>query len=139
MLQLKQKLNEAEYTIADLEERNAQLEYNWKKDQLKLDSCKRFARQNEKDLKARRDLNELLGREQEVSMIDRQLDQKYYEQLVNALENKELQVSKLEKLVKQMEKQEEYSQAQRTRLESRIAKLELQLKEGQHQNRLVYL
>ena len=44
---------------------------------------------------------------------------------------------KLEKLVKQMEKQEEYSQAQRTRLETRIARLEVAVKEGQQSQRYV--
>lgn len=44
---------------------------------------------------------------------------------------------RLEKLMRQMEKQEEYSQVQRTRLEHRIAKLELELKEAQQAHRYV--
>jgi hypothetical protein len=53
------------------------------------------------------------------------------------LENKEMQIIKLEKLMKQMERQEEHSQVQRTRLENRIAKLEIALKEGQQAHRYV--
>lgn len=60
------------------------------------------------------------------------------QELYEALESKETQLLKLEKLVKQMENQEELSQAQRTRLENRIAKLELALKEGQQAYRYVH-
>ncbi|XP_044593616.1 uncharacterized protein PFB0145c-like isoform X2 [Cotesia glomerata] len=49
------------------------------------------------------------------------------QKLYELVETKELQLTRLEKLVKQMEDQEERAQEQRTRLERRIAQLELAL------------
>ncbi|XP_057339311.1 putative leucine-rich repeat-containing protein DDB_G0290503 isoform X1 [Microplitis mediator] len=49
------------------------------------------------------------------------------QKLYEMVETKELQLTRLEKLVKQMEDQEERAQEQRTRLERRIAQLELAL------------
>lgn len=60
-----------------------------------------------------------------------------FEKLYGMVENKESQIKKLEKIIGQMEKHEEYSQAQRTRMEQRIAKLETALKEGQQAHRYV--
>lgn len=60
-----------------------------------------------------------------------------FEKLYGAVESKDNQIKKLEKIIIQMEKHEEYSQAQRTRLEQRIGKLETALKEGQQAHRYV--
>ncbi|CAG5076350.1 Protein of unknown function [Cotesia congregata] len=49
------------------------------------------------------------------------------QKLYEMVDTKELQLTRLEKLVKQMEDQEERAQEQRTRLERRIAQLELAL------------
>lgn len=56
------------------------------------------------------------------------------QQLYSTLEDKQMQIGSLEILVKQMEKQEMRAQEQRTRLEKRIAHLELTLQSKTHKD-----
>lgn len=59
------------------------------------------------------------------------------QELYATLENKQMQVLRLEKIVKQMEDHQDHAQAQRTRLENRIAQLELALQEKNKDQRYV--
>ncbi|KAJ8675242.1 hypothetical protein QAD02_011028 [Eretmocerus hayati] len=152
ILQLQQQVTDLRSSLTETDARNAELEKSCTQLQLKLEHYKRYLRNHERDVKIRREMHQLLKHgkssaggglmddtadDHEQSNGYEPLETEGFQELYSALEDKELQVLKLEKLVKQMEKQEEYSQAQRTRLESRIAKLEVALKEGQqaHRNR----
>ncbi|XP_023314654.1 paramyosin-like [Trichogramma pretiosum] len=156
LMQLQQQLSDACVERAELEARNQELERQCTQLQMQLEHQKRHLR----DLKVRRELQQLLHpsgasesaaavlggnsshnfhHQINASQINHQDSCEQIEQLRATLETKELQVAKLEKLVKQLEKHEEFSQAQRTRLEARIAKLELALKQGQQQHRSVLL
>ena len=55
------------------------------------------------------------------------------QELYTTLENKQLQIMRLEKMVKLMEDHQDRAQAQRTRLENRIAQLELTLQRNKEQ------
>ncbi|XP_015124582.1 restin homolog [Diachasma alloeum] len=57
------------------------------------------------------------------------------EELYSTLEEKQTQVVKLEKMVKEMEDHEKHAQEQRTRQEKRIAQLELTLQTKMNENR----
>lgn len=59
------------------------------------------------------------------------------QELYITLEGKQMQVMRLEKLVKLLEDQQDRAQAQRTRLEHRIAQLEVSLREKNSGNRYV--
>lgn len=63
--------------------------------------------------------------------VDQQIAAKADElqEIFITLQSKKMQVTQLEEMVKQMEMQQDRAQAQRTRLESRIAQLELAAKE----------
>lgn len=68
--------------------------------------------------------------------VDRQIAQKSenFQELYSTLEAKQMQISQLEQLVEDMEIQQERAQEQRTRLEKKIAQLQLTLhcRKGQH-------
>ncbi|OXU26492.1 hypothetical protein TSAR_003618 [Trichomalopsis sarcophagae] len=142
VMQLHQQVTDLRSSLAQANGRKAELEKTCTRLQLKLERYKRHMHNLDKDRKLRKEMQTLLQHEDAAmvgaeSHLDVQNTAEDVEELYEALEKKELQVMKLEKLVKQMEQQEECSQAQRTRLENRIAKLELELKEAQqaHRNR----
>ncbi|XP_031783779.1 myosin heavy chain, embryonic smooth muscle isoform isoform X2 [Nasonia vitripennis] len=142
VMQLHQQVTDLRSSLAQANGQNVELEKTCMRLQLKLERYKRHMHNLNKDRKLRKEMQTLLQHEDAgmvgaESHLDVQNTAEDIEELYEALEKKELQVMKLEKLVKQMEQQEECSQAQRTRLENRIAKLELELKEAQqtHRNR----
>ncbi|XP_023246147.1 myosin-11-like [Copidosoma floridanum] len=142
LLELQQQLMDLRASLAESQSQNAELKRDCTKLQLQLEHQGRLAR----NLKLSGELQQLMHTPQQQQQKSGSMDhndiadyqqQQQLQQLHSALESKEMQLGKLEKLVKQMEKHEEYSQLQRTRLEARIAKLELSLKDAQQAHRYV--
>ncbi|XP_033217605.1 sodium channel and clathrin linker 1-like isoform X2 [Belonocnema kinseyi] len=127
--------------LAHLESENEQLGAELPQKQVELDCIKQDqnkllrareesyikpARVN-RDTKDGRNLEQL---DQQIAAKVRELQEIYI-----TLENKKRQVTQLEEMVKQMELQQDRAQAQRTRLETRIAELELAAMEKNQRSR----
>ncbi|XP_011500878.1 PREDICTED: putative leucine-rich repeat-containing protein DDB_G0290503 [Ceratosolen solmsi marchali] len=141
IMQLQQQVSDLRSNLADVNIQNKDLEKTCMQLQLKNEHYERYMRNQDKDCRVRKEMQQLLEHNEDgyIENFDQNtfspINNEEFKQLYATLESKEMQIIKLEKLVKQMEKQEEHSQLQRTRLENRIAKLEVALKEGQQAHR----
>ncbi|XP_069679169.1 putative leucine-rich repeat-containing protein DDB_G0290503 [Periplaneta americana] len=152
--QLQQQVLDLEVTVSEAVHQNEQLEQALTQKQLEVEQRDRLMREQSKVLKVRDELIGLLkGKEQRqdehINSLQSDLDEREkkadkvnkeiatkaeeLQELYSTLENKQIQVMRLEKLVKQMEEQQERAQAQRTRHEARIAQLEHALMEKRNQ------
>ncbi|XP_060829007.1 golgin subfamily A member 6-like protein 24 isoform X2 [Bombus pascuorum] len=145
-IELQQQVSDLRNNLAEVIQQKEELETVLTQKQLELEQRDRMMREQSKYLKVRDELLDILkGKAQqengELSTNDE--NNEYLEQiaakteaiqgLYTTLENKQLQIMRLEKMVKLMEDHQDRAQAQRTRLENRIAQLELALQRNKEQ------
>ncbi|XP_031770917.1 myosin heavy chain, non-muscle-like isoform X3 [Apis florea] len=145
-IELQQQVSDLRNNLAEIIRQKEELETALTQKQLELEQRDRVMREQSKFLKVRDELLDILkGKVQqengELSNSDE--NNEYLEQiaakteaiqeLYTTLENKQLQIMRLEKMVKLMEDHQDRAQAQRTRLENRIAQLELALQRNKEQ------
>ncbi|XP_020284540.1 putative leucine-rich repeat-containing protein DDB_G0290503 isoform X2 [Pseudomyrmex gracilis] len=144
-IELQQQICDLRNNLAEVMQQNQELEITLTQKQLELEQRDRVMREQSKFLKARDELLNLLkGKQQasadansanenyeDINEINKQIAAKTeaIQELYATLESKQMQVMRLEKLVKLLEDQQDRAQAQRTRLEHRIAQLEVSLRE----------
>nr|XP_012230750.1 PREDICTED: putative leucine-rich repeat-containing protein DDB_G0290503 isoform X2 [Linepithema humile] len=141
-IELQQQISDLRNSLAETMQQNQSLETTLTQKQLELEQRDRVMREQSKFLKARDELLNLFkGKQQanadnsanyeDIDEINKQIVAKTeaIQELYTTLENKQMQVMRLEKLVKMLEDQQDRAQAQRTRLEHRIAQLEVSLRE----------
>ncbi|KAL6439860.1 hypothetical protein ACFW04_004112 [Cataglyphis niger] len=148
-IELQQQVCDLRNSLAEALQQNQELETTLTQKQLELEQRDRVMREQSKFLKARDELLSLLKGKQanvdnlanenyeDIDEINKQIAAKTeaIQELYTTLENKQMQVMRLEKLVKLLEDQQDRAQAQRTRLEHRIAQLEINLREKNNNNR----
>ncbi|XP_076167310.1 uncharacterized protein LOC143146683 [Ptiloglossa arizonensis] len=149
-IELQQQLSDLGNNLAEAIRQKEELETILTQKQLELEQRDRVMREQSKFLKVRDELLEILkGKaEQEngdlsnsdennkyMKQVNKQITAKTeaIQELYSALESKQKQIMRLEKMVKMMEDQQDRAQAQRTRLEKRIAKLEVTLQTNKEQ------
>ncbi|XP_026668008.1 myosin heavy chain, clone 203-like isoform X2 [Ceratina calcarata] len=146
-IELQQEVSDLRNNLTEVVQQKEELETALTQKQLELEQRDRVMREQSKFLKVRDELLDILkGKVQqqengELSNIDgnnEYLDQiaaktEAIQGLYTTLENKQLQIMRLEKMVKLMEDHQDRAQAQRTRLENRIAQLELALQRNKEQ------
>ncbi|XP_012287139.1 CAP-Gly domain-containing linker protein 1 isoform X1 [Orussus abietinus] len=153
---LQQQILDLRSNLTELARRNEELETTLTQKQLELEQRDRVMREQSKVVKVRDELIGLLkgkdhrmdgdteshraaanGSNRDMEQVNKQIAVKAEElqDLYSTLESKQIQVMRLEKVVKQMEEQQDRAQAQRTRLENRIAQLELTLQERSKDHR----
>ncbi|KAL2717078.1 myosin-10-like isoform X1 [Vespula squamosa] len=155
VIELQQQISDLRNSLAETTAHTAELETALTQKQLELEQRDRIMREQSKFLKVRDELLSLLkGKEghvgrntsndddehhKDIDEINKQIVAKTeaIQELYVTLENKQMQVLRLEKIVKQMEDHQDHAQAQRTRLENRIAQLELALQEKNKDQRYV--
>ncbi|XP_070518827.1 paramyosin [Cardiocondyla obscurior] len=141
-VELQQQISDLRNSLADVIQQNQELETTLTQKQLELEQRDRVMREQSKFLKVRDELLNLLKGKQanmansnesyeDIDEINKQIIAKTeaIQELYATLEGKQMQVMRLEKLVKLLEDQQDRAQAQRTRLEHRIAQLEVSLRE----------
>ncbi|XP_012533312.2 golgin subfamily A member 4 [Monomorium pharaonis] len=141
-VELQQQVIDLRNSLAEATQQNQELETTLTQKQLELEQRDRVMREQSKFLKVRDELLSLLKGKQanetnpnenyeDVDEINKQIAAKTeaIQELYVTLEGKQMQVMRLEKLVKLLEDQQDRAQAQRTRLEHRIAQLEVSLRE----------
>ncbi|XP_014483292.1 PREDICTED: myosin-2 heavy chain-like [Dinoponera quadriceps] len=141
---LQQQVSDLRNSLAQVIQQNQELETTLTQKQLELEQRDRVMREQSKFLKARDELLTVLKKKQQTSVdnpsnesyedmdeINKQVAAKTeaIQELYATLEGKQMQVMRLEKLVKLLEDQQDRAQAQRTRLEHRIAQLEMSLRD----------
>ncbi|XP_072745731.1 uncharacterized protein [Anoplolepis gracilipes] len=150
-IELQQQISDLRNSLAEAMQQNQELETTLTQKQLELEQRDRVMREQSKFLKARDELLSLLKGKQanadnlanenyeDIDQINKQIAAKTeaIQELYTTLEGKQMQVMRLEKLVKLLEDQQDRAQAQRTRLEHRIAQLEVSLREKNNSNRYV--
>ncbi|XP_046827375.1 myosin-10-like [Vespa crabro] len=147
VIELQQQISDLRNSLTETTAHTAELETALTQKQLELEQRDRIMREQSKFLKVRDELLSLLkGKDghadkdisnddeehhKDIDEINKQIVAKTeaIQELYATLENKQMQVLRLEKIVKQMEDHQDHAQAQRTRLENRIAQLELALQE----------
>ncbi|XP_070167929.1 putative leucine-rich repeat-containing protein DDB_G0290503 [Polyergus mexicanus] len=148
-IELQQQVCDLRNSLTEAMQQNQELETTLTQKQLELEQRDRVMREQSKFLKARDELLTLLKGKQanvdnlanenyeDIDEINKQIAAKTeaIQELYTTLENKQMQVMRLEKLVKLLEDQQDRAQAQRTRLEHRIAQLEISLREKNNNNR----
>ncbi|CAL1678078.1 unnamed protein product [Lasius platythorax] len=148
-IELQQQVSDLRNSLAEATQQNQELETTLTQKQLELEQRDRVMREQSKFLKARDELLSLLKGKQanadslanenyeDIDEINKQIAAKTeaIQELYTTLEGKQMQVMRLEKLVKLLEDQQDRAQAQRTRLEHRIAQLEVSLREKSNSNR----
>ncbi|XP_012056211.1 PREDICTED: interaptin-like [Atta cephalotes] len=141
-MELQQQISDLRNSLAEVIQQNHELEATLTQKQLELEQRDRVMREQSKFLKVRDELlNILKGKQanaansnenyENIDEINKQIAAKTeaIQELYATLESKQMQVMRLEKLVKLLEDQQDRAQAQRTRLEHRIAQLEVSLRE----------
>ncbi|XP_011066214.1 PREDICTED: putative leucine-rich repeat-containing protein DDB_G0290503 [Acromyrmex echinatior] len=141
-MELQQQISDLRNSLTEVIQQNQELEATLTQKQLELEQRDRVMREQSKFLKVRDELlNILKGKQantanpnenyENIDEINKQIAAKTeaIQELYAMLENKQMQVMRLEKLVKLLEDQQDRAQAQRTRLEHRIAQLEMSLRE----------
>ncbi|XP_024877349.1 golgin IMH1-like [Temnothorax curvispinosus] len=141
-MELQQQISDLRNSLAEAIQQNQELETTLTQKQLELEQRDRVMREQSKFLKVRDELLSLLKGKQanaanpnenyeDIDEINKQIAAKTeaIQELYITLEGKQMQVMRLEKLVKLLEDQQDRAQAQRTRLEHRIAQLEVSLRE----------
>ncbi|XP_076681239.1 uncharacterized protein LOC143375725 [Andrena cerasifolii] len=145
-IELQQHVSDLRDNLAAVIRHNKELETDLTKKQLELEERDRVMREQSKFLKVRDELLDILkgkARQENGELSTSDENSEYIEQitakteaiqeLYATLEGKQLQIMRLEKMVKLMEDQQDRAQAQRTRLENRIAQLELALQRNKEQ------
>ncbi|XP_011873810.1 PREDICTED: spindle pole body component 110-like [Vollenhovia emeryi] len=141
--ELQQQISDLRNSLAETIQQNQELETALTQKQLEVEQRDRVMREQSKFLKVRDELLSLLkgkqanaanpneNYEEDIHEINKQIASKTeaIQELYTTLEGKQMQVMRLEKLVKLLEDQQDRAQAQRTRLEHRIAQLEVSLRE----------
>ncbi|XP_018361180.1 PREDICTED: synaptonemal complex protein 1-like [Trachymyrmex cornetzi] len=141
-MELQQQISDLRNSLAEVIQQNQELETTLTQKQLELEQRDRVMREQSKFLKVRDELLSILKGKQanaenpnenyeNIDEINKQIAAKTeaIQELYATLETKQMQVMRLEKLVKLLEDQQDRAQAQRTRLEHRIAQLEVSLRE----------
>ncbi|KYN37275.1 hypothetical protein ALC56_08332 [Trachymyrmex septentrionalis] len=141
-MELQQQISDLRNSLAEVIQQNQELETTLTQKQLELEQRDRVMREQSKFLKVREELLDILKGKQanaenpnenneNIDEINKQIAAKTeaIQELYATLESKQMQVMRLEKLVKLLEDQQDRAQAQRTRLEHRIAQLEVSLRE----------
>ncbi|XP_026297965.1 myosin heavy chain, non-muscle isoform X2 [Apis mellifera] len=149
-IELQQQVSDLRNNLAEIIRQKEELETALTQKQLELEQRDRVMREQSKFLKVRDELLDILkGKVQQengelsnsdenneyLEQIHKQIAAKTeaIQELYTTLENKQLQIMRLEKMVKLMEDHQDRAQAQRTRLENRIAQLELALQRNKEQ------
>ncbi|XP_015179986.1 PREDICTED: uncharacterized protein MAL8P1.12-like [Polistes dominula] len=154
VIELQQQISDLRNSLADATSHTAELETALTQKQLELEQRDRIMREQSKFLKVRDELLSLIKgknnqidkdhsnddddeHHKDIDEINKQIIAKTeaIQELYATLENKQMQILRLEKIVKQMEDHQDHAQAQRTRLENRIAQLELALQEKNRDHR----
>ncbi|KYQ47435.1 hypothetical protein ALC60_13556 [Trachymyrmex zeteki] len=141
-MELQQQISDLRNSLAEVIQQNQELETTLTQKQLELEQRDRVMREQNKFLKVRDELLSVLKGKQanaanpnenyeNIDEINKQtaIKTEAIQELYATLEGKQMQVMRLEKLVKLLEDQQDRAQAQRTRLEHRIAQLEVSLRE----------
>ncbi|XP_011145375.2 uncharacterized protein LOC105186690 [Harpegnathos saltator] len=144
-IELQQQVSDLRNSLAQVIQQNQELETSLTQTQLELEQRDRVMREQSKFLKARDELLTILKGKQQTSVDNNPFNENYedmdeinrqiaakteaIQELYATLESKQMQVMRLEKLVKLLEDQQDRAQAQRTRLEHRIAQLEMNLRD----------
>ncbi|XP_032683588.1 myosin-2 heavy chain-like [Odontomachus brunneus] len=143
-IDLQQQVSDLRNSLVQVIQQNQELETSLTQKQLELEQRDRVMREQSKFLKARNELLTILKGKQQTSVdnlpnenyedmdeVNKQIATKTeaIQELYATLESKQMQVMRLEKLVKLLEDQQDRAQAQRTRLEHRIAQLEVSLRD----------
>ncbi|XP_043492389.1 interaptin-like [Polistes fuscatus] len=155
VIELQQQISDLRNSLAEATSHTAELETALTQKQLELEQRDRIMREQSKFLKVREELLSLMkGKNNHVDKDNSNDDEEHHkdideinkqiiakteavQELYATLENKQMQILRLEKIVKQMEDHQDHAQAQRTRLENRIAQLELALQEKSKDHRYV--
>ncbi|XP_078036618.1 uncharacterized protein LOC144469824 [Augochlora pura] len=144
-IELQQEVSDLHNNLAEVLRQKEELENALTQKQLELEQRDHVMREQSKFLKVRDELLELLkgkaeGENGEANTgenseyIDQiALKTEAIQELYTTLKSKQMQVMRLEKMVKLMEDQQDHAQAQRTRLENRIAQLEIALQRTKDQ------
>ncbi|XP_046599060.1 putative leucine-rich repeat-containing protein DDB_G0290503 [Neodiprion lecontei] len=157
-VELHQQLSDLRSTLAEVQRCNEELETKLIRKQLEVEQRDRIMREQSKVLKVRDELIGILkgqgknGSENGAQEHQNQLDPETINCLVNkqiaakaedlqalytSLESKQKQLTRLEKMVRQMEDENDRSQATRTKLEKEVAQLRLELHERNRDRRYV--
>lgn len=150
-IELQQEVSDLRNNLTEVIQQKEELETALTQKQLELEQRDRVMREQSKFLKVRDELLDILkGKVQQQEngeLANSDANNEYLEQvhqqiaakteaiqgLYTTLETKQLQIMRLEKMVKLMEDHQDRAQAQRTRLENRIAQLELALQRTKEQ------
>ncbi|XP_076249424.1 uncharacterized protein LOC143188839 [Calliopsis andreniformis] len=149
-IELQQQVSDLRNELAKVIQQKEELETVLTQKQLELEQRDRVMREQSKFLKVRDELLDMLeGNVQQengemstsdenneyIEQINKQIAAKTeaIQELHATLESKQLQIMRLEKMVKLMEDQQDRAQAQRTRLENRIADLQHELQKNKEQ------
>ncbi|CAD1476522.1 unnamed protein product, partial [Heterotrigona itama] len=145
-IELQQQVSDLRNNLVEVIQQKEELETALSQKHLELEQRDRVMREQSKFLKVRDELLDILkGKAQQENgeLSNSNENNEYLEQiaakteaiqeLYTTLENKQLQIMRLEKMVKLMEDHQDRAQAQRTRLENRIAQLELTLQRNKEQ------
>ncbi|KAF3420078.1 hypothetical protein E2986_13392 [Frieseomelitta varia] len=149
-IELQQQVSDLRNNLVEVIQQKEELETALSQKHLELEQRDRVMREQSKFLKVRDELLDILkGKAQQENgeLSNSNENNEYLEQiheqiatkteaiqeLYTTLENKQLQIMRLEKMVKLMEDHQDRAQAQRTRLENRIAQLELALQRNKEQ------
>ncbi|XP_054012429.1 myosin heavy chain, clone 203 [Hylaeus anthracinus] len=151
-IELQQQLSDLRNHLAGVVQQKEELETALTQKQLELEQRECVMREQNKFLKARDELlsmmkgkvdhentdssnndenNEYTEKVQKNTAIAAKTEAIH--ELYSSLQAKQMQIMRLEKMVKLMEDQQDRAQAQRTRLENRIAQLELALQRNKEQ------
>ncbi|XP_043268714.1 putative leucine-rich repeat-containing protein DDB_G0290503 [Venturia canescens] len=145
---LEKQLNELRASLKEYSRRNKQLELALGQKELECEKQTRILKERNNIMKVRDEVIDLVTGStklrdksldshrssmnkgchfRERDQVDRQIAEKTenLQELYSTLESKQMQITRLEQLVEQMEIQQERAQEQRTRLEKKIAQLQL--------------
>ncbi|KOC65038.1 Laminin subunit alpha-1, partial [Habropoda laboriosa] len=142
-IELQQQVSDLRNNLAEVIQQKENLETVLTQKQLELEQRDRVMREQNKFLKAKDELLYVIkGKVQEENGEQSNSDenneyleeaQKKFQDFYATLMNKQLQIFRLEQMVQLMEDHQDCAQAQRTRLEARIAELELSLQKKKEQ------
>ncbi|XP_043251062.1 paramyosin-like [Colletes gigas] len=150
VIELQQCISDLRNNLAEVTRQNEELKTELTQKHLEVEQRDRVIRNQTEFLKARDELlNTLKGNVQQenadfsnsdenneyIEQVHKQITAKTeaIQELYSTLESKQVQIMHLEKMVKLMENQQDRAQAQRTRMEDRIAQLELALQSNREQ------
>ncbi|CAK9823619.1 hypothetical protein ANTRET_LOCUS1923 [Anthophora retusa] len=142
-IELQQQVSDLRNNLAETIQQKEELESALSQKQLELEQRDRVMREQSKFLKAKDELLNIIkvkvqeenGEQSNSDEKSEYLEevQKEFQKLYATLMNKQVQILRLEHMVKLMEEQQDRAQAQRTRLEARIAELEMSLQKKKEQ------